>query len=84
MLGAGKVGKDVLQDLVKRNKAEYAVLTKAEKEELVQKLEQDKATKTKGFCLSAKSRVNDVTSTLHVLENEVFTASHSNLFTDEY
>jgi len=84
VLGTGKVGKEVLQDLVKRNKDEYAALMKEEKEELVQKLEQAKATKTKGFHLLVKSHINDVTSTLHVLENEVFTTSHSNLFTDKY
>jgi polyhydroxyalkanoate synthesis regulator phasin len=72
MIGSGMVGKEVLPDLVKRKKEQYAELTKEEKDKLIEELEKAKATQTKGYHLSARSCVNDVTKTLHVLENEVF------------
>ena len=46
-------------------------MNEEEKEELVSQLAKVKATKAKGFNSSARSRVNDVTSTVKVLENEV-------------
>ena len=72
VIGSGMVGKEVLPDLVKRKKEQYAELTKEEKDKLIEELEKVKATQTKGYHPSARSRVNDVTKTLHVLENEVF------------
>lgn len=66
-----KNGKDVLLDLVQNTKEEYNTLTLAEKEELILEFEKVKATKAKGFRTSARSRVNDVTQTMSVLENEV-------------
>lgn len=68
-----KKGKEVLQDFVQNAelKVEYAGLTQEEKEALIAELEQVKATKAKGFRSSARSRVNDITKTMAVLENEV-------------
>lgn len=70
---AGKKGKEVLPDFVQdaKLKVEYAALTEAEKGTLVAELEQVKAMKAKGFQSSARSRVNDITKTMAVLENEV-------------
>lgn len=56
---------------MQNSKEEYAKLTKEEKEELVHELEKVKATKAKGYYSSARSRVNDVTQMVAVLENEV-------------
>jgi len=60
-----------LQDLVERTKDEYMTLTAEQKDTLVKELEAVKATKAKGFHSSARTRINDVTTTLGVLENEV-------------
>ncbi|KAF8308460.1 hypothetical protein F5887DRAFT_1092559 [Amanita rubescens] len=59
-----KTGKDVLPDIVTRNKDEYATLTQEVKDDLVKGLEMAKTTKAKGFQPSARSRINDVTTTL--------------------
>ncbi|KAF8345221.1 hypothetical protein F5887DRAFT_834432, partial [Amanita rubescens] len=64
-------GKKVLQDLVERTKDEYMTLTAEQKDTLVKELEAVKATKAKGFHSSARTRINDVTTTLGVLENEI-------------
>ncbi|KAF8327672.1 hypothetical protein F5887DRAFT_827391, partial [Amanita rubescens] len=67
----GIAGKEVLPDLIKRKREQYAELTKEEREALIEQLEMAKATQAKGFQPSARSRVNDVTKTLRVLENEI-------------
>ena len=78
VIGSGMAGKEVLQDLVKRKKEQYVELTKEEKDKLIEEPEMAKATQAKGFHPSARSRINDVTKTLHVLENEVwFTSVYS-------
>ena len=64
-------GKDVLPDLIKHKKEQYAGLTKEEKEKLIEELEMAKPMQVKGFHPSARSHVNDVTKTLRVLENKV-------------
>ncbi|KAF8333787.1 hypothetical protein F5887DRAFT_1079958 [Amanita rubescens] len=69
--GINKGGKKVLQDLVERTKDEYMTLTAEQKDTLVKELEAVKATKAKGFHSSARTRINDVTTTLGVLENEI-------------
>ena len=56
---------------MQNTKQEYNALTLEEKTELVLEFEKVKATKAKGFRTSARSRVNDVTQTMSVLENEV-------------
>ena len=70
---AGKKGKEVLQDFVQnaKLKVEYVALTEEEKRVLIAELEQVKATKAKGFRPSARSRINDITKTMAILENEV-------------
>jgi hypothetical protein len=60
-------------------------LTAEQKDKLVEELEVAKATKAKGFRSSARTRINDVTTTLGVLENEVhfdIVYNNNNLFTD--
>jgi hypothetical protein len=64
-------GKDVLQDLVHNHREEYKLLTTQEQKGLIQEFEEFKATKAKGFRVSTKARVNDVTHTLGAVENEV-------------
>jgi hypothetical protein len=64
-------GKDVLQDLVRNNRDEYNKLTKQEHINLVEEFEKEKATKTKGFRVSTKSRINDAMHTLVAVESEV-------------
>ena len=64
-------GKDVLQDLVHNHHDEYKLLTTQEQKVLIQEFEEFKATKAKGFRVSTKARVNDVTHTLGAVENEV-------------
>ncbi len=58
-------------DLVKCSKDKYMALTAEQKDKLAKELEAAKATKAKGFRCSARTRINDVTETLGVLENEV-------------
>jgi len=64
-------GKDILQDLVHNHRDEYKLLTTQEQNVLIQEFEEFKATKAKGFRVSTKARVNDVTHTLGAVENEV-------------
>lgn len=64
-------GKDVLQDLVHNHHDEYKLLTAQEQKVLIQEFEEFKATKAKGFRVSTRARVNDVTHTLGAVENEV-------------
>jgi hypothetical protein len=73
-----------LQDLVKRSKDEYMTLSAEQKDTLVKELEAAKVTKAKGFRSSTRTRINDVTTTLGVLENEVRfdNVYNNNPFTD--
>jgi len=64
-------GKDRLQKRAKLWRIEYKKLTEEEKERLVAEMEQAKTTKAKGRRISARSKVNDVTQTIAVIENEV-------------
>jgi hypothetical protein len=64
-------GKDVLQDLVRNNQDEYNNLSKQERINLVEEFEKQKATQTKAFRVSTKSRINDATHTLVAVESEV-------------
>jgi len=56
---------------------EYKALTTEQKAELVKEFENHKASRACGLRISTKSRVNDVTKTLKVIENEVQTFSCS-------
>ncbi|KAG1727458.1 uncharacterized protein EDB91DRAFT_1061098 [Suillus paluster] len=52
-------------------KDEYNSLTEEEKANLVEEYKEYKATKTTGQHISTKSKINDVTNTLKIVENEV-------------
>ncbi|KAG1877154.1 hypothetical protein C8R48DRAFT_768703 [Suillus tomentosus] len=69
--GNGVMGKDVLQELIKDYHAEYRELTDNEKDEILLKYSEHKKTQTAGIQISTKSRINDVTSTLKAVENEL-------------
>lgn len=66
-------GKEKLQERAKILSVEYEKLklTDEEKDRLVAEMEQAKTTKAKGRRISARSKVNDVTQTVAVIENEV-------------
>jgi hypothetical protein len=65
-------GKEVLQDLVHNHQDEYNKLTSQEQKDLICEFEEYKAMKVKGFGVSTKARINDVTQTLSAVENKVF------------
>lgn len=52
-------------------KDEYNSLTEEEKANLIEEYTEFKTTKTTGQCISTKSKINDVTYTLKVIESEV-------------
>lgn len=64
-------GRDRLQELAKCYKAEYEKLTLEEKDQLVAEMEKVKTTKAKGYRISARAKVNDVTQSVAAIENEV-------------
>ncbi|KAG1733155.1 hypothetical protein EDB19DRAFT_1831088 [Suillus lakei] len=65
------LGKAALQSLVHNHKDEYHVLSKEEQDELLREFAESKETKTTGLRISVKSKVNDITSTLQAVENEL-------------
>jgi hypothetical protein len=71
-------GKAVLQGLVCSTQEEYNKLSKKERKELVCEFEEYKATQTKALRISTKSRINDATHTLAVIENEVYPDTYIN------
>jgi hypothetical protein len=64
---------------------EYHALSNDEKDSILKEYEEHKARKTNGVRISTKSKVNDVTQTLKVIENEVrvslFLTTLTNKFT---
>ncbi|KAF8233274.1 hypothetical protein L208DRAFT_1396072 [Tricholoma matsutake] len=64
-------GKDVFQDLVRNNQDEYNNLSKQEHINLVEEFKKQKATQTKAFHVSMKSRINDATHTLAAVESKL-------------
>ncbi|KAG1733401.1 uncharacterized protein EDB91DRAFT_1057521 [Suillus paluster] len=64
-------GKEALQSLVHDHKDEYRTLTQEEQEELLQEFTNQKETKISGECISMRSKINDITQTLKVVENEL-------------
>lgn len=64
-------GKEVLQNLVRNNQDEYNNLSNQERIDIVQEFEKQKATQTKAFRVSTKSRINDATHTLAAVESEL-------------
>jgi hypothetical protein len=64
-------GRDALPKIVKETLKDYNELTKEEKEVITREFEEYKSSKAKGARTSARSRVNDVTYTINMVENEV-------------
>ncbi|KAG2357319.1 hypothetical protein BDR07DRAFT_1380230 [Suillus spraguei] len=67
----GGLGKAALQLLVHNHKDEYHALSKDKQDELLKEFVNLRETKTTGLCISAKSKVNDITQTLKVIENKL-------------
>jgi hypothetical protein len=61
-----------LQDLLHNHADEYHELSQEEKDRLIEEYNENKEHKTKGVRMSTKSKINDVTQTLKVIENEVY------------
>ncbi|KAN0087912.1 hypothetical protein V8E55_006533 [Tylopilus felleus] len=64
-------GRACLPDIVKENLAEYCMLTEDAKKKIVEDFADFRITKTVGTCISAQSKINDVTHTLKAVENEL-------------
>lgn len=64
-------GKLILPYLVAEHKEAYGNLTSEEREEIVRLYEESKATLATGKRISLTSRVNDISSTLALIENKV-------------
>jgi ribosomal protein S13 len=64
-------GKEILQDLILNYKDEYKKLTEEELKAIVVDFKENKVMKAKGFCVSMKSKMGDVTHTLAAIRNEV-------------
>jgi len=67
----GSHGKNVLPSIVQGNLDEYFMLTREEKDSLVKELEEHRATMATGRRISTKSKINDVASTIRMIEKEV-------------
>lgn len=61
----------MLPSIVQENLDEYLKLTREEKDCLVKELEEHRTTMATGKRISTKSKINDVTSTIRTIENEV-------------
>ncbi|KAG1800238.1 uncharacterized protein HD556DRAFT_1305027 [Suillus plorans] len=64
------LGKAALQSLIHDNKDEYFALSKGEQDKLLTEFIEFKETKTTGVHTSTKSKINDITHTLKVVEDE--------------
>ncbi|KAG1758577.1 hypothetical protein EDD22DRAFT_783713, partial [Suillus occidentalis] len=64
-------GKALLSELINEHRVEYHALSNDEKDSILKEYKEHKATKTNGVRISTKSKVNDVTQTLKVIENEL-------------
>jgi hypothetical protein len=64
-------GKALLQELIHEHRDEYHALSDDAKDSLLREYDEHKITKTTGIRISTKSKINDVTQTLRVIENEV-------------
>ncbi|KAG2054423.1 hypothetical protein BDR06DRAFT_1007838 [Suillus hirtellus] len=64
-------GKEALQSLVHDYKDKYHTLTQEEQQELLQEFANQKETKVSGLCVSMQSKINNITQTLKVVENEL-------------
>ncbi|KAF8834718.1 hypothetical protein BDN67DRAFT_872571, partial [Paxillus ammoniavirescens] len=62
---------EILLQLVKNNKEKYHKLSDDAKQGIVREFTEFKVTKAIGVRISARSRINDITQTLKVMENEL-------------
>jgi hypothetical protein len=69
-------GKAVLPSMVNGYRAEYYAMPAEQKAKLISELDEHKASQKRGLRVSTRARVNDVTHTLKVVENEVHTYSY--------
>lgn len=67
----------MLPSIVQENLDEYFTLTREEKDCLVKELEEHRTTMATGQRISTKSKINDVTSTIRTIENEVHIVFYS-------
>ncbi|KIK14809.1 hypothetical protein PISMIDRAFT_116353 [Pisolithus microcarpus 441] len=67
--------KQHLSDVVKQNALEYQQLSQADKLLLIKEFKEFRNDKTTGMCITARSKVNDITHTLGTIKDEV--CSHS-------
>ncbi|EGO01357.1 hypothetical protein SERLA73DRAFT_72302 [Serpula lacrymans var. lacrymans S7.3] len=65
------VGPKALQNILHAHTAEYHSLSDDEKKQLLVEYSAHLETKKTGFCMTTKSRINDVTETLKIIENEL-------------
>lgn len=63
-------GKALLPGLINKHRDEYHGLSDDAKDSLLKEYDKHKTTKTTGIRISTKSKINDVTQTLRVIENE--------------
>jgi hypothetical protein len=64
-------GKGALKEVAQSSSESFSNLSDAKKDELVQELEDHKATQAKGVRKSNKLRINDITYTVDLVEKEV-------------
>ncbi|KAG2336946.1 hypothetical protein BDR05DRAFT_978648 [Suillus weaverae] len=64
-------GKVLLSELINEHRVEYHTLSNDKKDSILKEYEEHKATKTNGVRISMKSKVNNITQTLKVIENEM-------------
>jgi len=67
----------VLPSIVQENLDEYLTLTREEKDRLIKELEEYRTTRATGRRISTKSKINDATSTIRTIENEVHVVFYS-------
>jgi hypothetical protein len=66
----------VLGEVVQNSQDAFRDLSQAEKDDLIKGLDEYKATKARGMRTSNKSRINDVTHTVDLIEREVRVPKH--------
>ena len=67
----GSSGHEVLSNFINGHRSEYYALSEDAKDSLVKEYEEYKTMKTTGVRISSKSKINDITQTLKVIEHEV-------------
>lgn len=64
-------GRELLKDVVQNTQDDFRILSDQDKESLIKEFDEHKATQAKGLRVSNKSRVNDITYTIGMVEKEV-------------